>query len=495
MTLAVVFALSIVVFGLIYFYIHKRYSFLEEHGFLHEKPRFPFGNMHGAGKKFHPIQIFQRGYKKFKNQAPAFGQYFFLAHNIVLTDLDVIKDVMIKSFDVFHNRGLFHSKEHDPLTAHLLTLEDQDWRNMRMKLSPTFTSGKMKVMFHTVLDVSKYMIKTLEAKSNLDTVEIKEVLAQFTTDVIGNIAFGLEMKAIDNPDSNFRLMGRKIFGRNSNFLIRLFFLTSFRDLAKNLRLKLLPNEVSEFFRGIVRETVEYRTQNKIERNDFLDLLLKVKEGQSDEDILTIDQIAAQCFLFFIAGFETSSSTATFVLYNLVQHPEIQEKVKNEIETIVAKYDNKVTYDGIVEMKYLQMVIDESLRMFPPVPQIIRKPSRDYKIPGSDLVIPKGSLVIIPNYSIHNDPENYPEPDKFDPERFSEENKLKRHPMTFLPFGDGPRNCIGFRFGLMQTKIALVQLLLNFKFSTTPQTPTHLEIDPSIATLSSLNDIVLKVEKI
>ena len=130
-----------------------------------------------------------------------------------------------------------------------------------------------------------------------------------------------------------------------------------------------------------------------------------------------------------------------------------------------------------------------------MPQIIRKPSRDYKIPGSDLVIPKGSLVIIPNHSIHNDLENYPEPDKFDPERFNEENKLKRHPMAFLPFGDGPRNCIGFRFGLMQTKIALTQLLLNFKFFSTPQTPTRLEIDPSIATLSSLTDIVLKVEKI
>lgn len=360
MALAVILALLLVIFGLIYIYIHKRYSFLEEHGFLHEKPRFPFGNMQGAGKKFHPIQIFQRGYKKFKNQAPAFGQYFFLAHNIVLTDLDVIKDVMIKNFDVFHNRGLFHSKEHDPLTAHLLTLEDQDWRNMRMKLSPTFTSGKMKVMFHTVLDVSKYMIESLEAKTALDSIEIKEVLAQFTTDVIGNIAFGLEMKAINNPESNFRQMGRKIFGRNSNFLIRLFFLTSFRDLARTLRLKLLPKDVSGFFRGIVRETVEYRTENKIERNDFLDLLLKVKEGQTDENKLTIDQIAAQCFLFFIAGFETSSSTATFVLYNLVQHPEIQEKVRNEVKSVVAKYDGKITYDGIMEMKILQMIIDGEL---------------------------------------------------------------------------------------------------------------------------------------
>lgn len=357
MALAIFFAFFFVIFGLFFYYVKRKYSVLEELGYLHEKPSFPFGNMLGAGKNLHPIQVFQRGYRKYSREAPAFGIYFFLSHNVVLTSLDVIKDVLIKNFDTFHNRGLFHSKEHDPLTAHLLTLEDHDWKNMRTKLSPTFTSGKMKVMFHTVLDVSNYMIEKLKTNPNLDTLEIKEVLAQFTTDVIGNIAFGLEMKAIDNPDSNFRQMGRKIFGRNSNFLIKLFFLTSFRDMAKRLRLKLLPKDVSCFFRGIVAETVEYRTENKIERNDFMDLLLKVKDGQVDEEKLTVDQIAAQCFLFFIAGFETSSSTATFVLYNLVKYPEVQEKVRDEIKAVMDKHNGKITYEGIMDMKYLQMVID------------------------------------------------------------------------------------------------------------------------------------------
>lgn len=357
MTFETFFAFFIVLFGLIYYYINKKYSILEELGFPHEKPSFPYGNMQGAGKKLHPIQVFQRGYKKFSKTSPAFGLYFFLAHNVVLTDLDVIKDILIKNFDTFHNRGLFHSKENDPLTAHLLTLEDYDWRSMRQKLSPTFTSGKMKVMFHTVLKVSEYMIETLKKNPSLRTLEMKEVLAQFTTDVIGNIAFGLEMKSIDNPDSKFRQMGRKIFGKNSNFLIKLFFLTSFRDLARKLKLKLLPKDVSDFFRGIVKDTVEYRKNNKIERSDFLDLLIKAKEGSTDGEKLTVDQIAAQCFLFFIAGFETSSSTATFVLYNLVKHSDVQERVREEILEVISRNENKLTYDGIMEMKYLQMVID------------------------------------------------------------------------------------------------------------------------------------------
>ena len=94
-----------------------------------------------------------------------------------------------------------------------------------------------------------------------------------------------------------------------------------------------------------------------------------------------------------------------------------------------------------------------------------------------------------------DPEIYPEPEKFDPERFSEENKKSRHPMAYLPFGDDPRNCIGMRFGLMQSRIALVQLLLNFKFSPTSRPTIKMKFVPKLILLSPVNGIWLKMEKL
>lgn len=128
-------------------------------------------------------------------------------------------------------------------------------------------------------------------------------------------------------------------------------------------------------------------------------------------------------------------------------------------------------------------------------QLIRTAARDYDIPDSKLTIREGTLTIIPSYAIHTDPDLYPEPFKFDPERFTEDNKKKRHPMAYLPFGDGPRNCIGLRFGLMQSKIALIKLLTNFKFSTSPRTTIPMSFDVKSLVLSPKNDMWLKVEKL
>lgn len=134
-------------------------------------------------------------------------------------------------------------------------------------------------------------------------------------------------------------------------------------------------------------------------------------------------------------------------------------------------------------------------MYGPVFQLLRTATKDYKIPNTNLTIKKGTLTLIPSYAIHMDPENYPEPEKFDPERFTEEKKKNRHPMAFIPFGDGPRNCIGMRFGLMQTKIALIKVLTSFKFSPSPRTTFPMRFDVKSLTLSPPDGMWLKVEKL
>lgn len=134
-------------------------------------------------------------------------------------------------------------------------------------------------------------------------------------------------------------------------------------------------------------------------------------------------------------------------------------------------------------------------MYAPVFNLIRKASRDYTIDDTNLVIKEGTLVFIPSYSIQMDPDHYPEPEKFDPERFSDENKQNRHPMAHLPFGEGPRNCIGLRFGLMQTKVGLVQLLMNFKFLPNSRTTVPMKYSKSSLVLSPEDDMWLKVEKL
>lgn len=127
--------------------------------------------------------------------------------------------------------------------------------------------------------------------------------------------------------------------------------------------------------------------------------------------------------------------------------------------------------------------------------LIRKVEKDYKIPGSEIVLEKGLGICIPMVGIHHDPEIYPNPDKFDPERFTKENIAARHPFAWIPFGEGPRNCVGLRFGLIQSKIGLIQLLRNFKFSPSANTPEKVKFSPNSNVASPLGGLHLKIEEL
>lgn len=317
MSLTIAIALLSVVIGLVYFWIRRRFSFFDENGFLHEKPIFPFGNFKGVGTEFHVVYKVKELYNKFKGKAPAFGVYIATSPTYVITDLETVKNVLVRDFDNFHNRGLYFNKKDDPISSNLFTIEDGEWRKMRAKLTPTFTSGKMKMMFETVLSIANTMNEQLEKDSESGVVEMKETLSKFTTDVIGNVAFGLEMNSIQNPDAMFRKMGKKIFQVDANMQIKAFMLSSFKSLGRKLRMKFFPSDVTDFFINSVRETVDYRLNNNVQRNDVMDLLIKLlDDGKGEEGKITFHELAAQCFVFFFAGELLHNSYQFLYLINL-----------------------------------------------------------------------------------------------------------------------------------------------------------------------------------
>lgn len=138
---------------------------------------------------------------------------------------------------------------------------------------------------------------------------------------------------------------------------------------------------------------------------------------------------------------------------------------------------------------------ETLRKYPPVPVLVRQAQEDYRVPDTDFVIQKGTSVWVPAHAIQHDPEYYPEPDKFMPERFSAEQVAERESIKWLPFGDGPRNCIGSRFGMMQTRICLSTLLDSFEFSVCEQTTVPLKFSPKGFILTAEGGVYLKLKKL
>lgn len=356
LTLLVTCLISIFIAG--YFFVKKKYSYFADRHILFSEPSFPFGNLKGIGTSTHVSTLTTRVYDKFVGKDVLCGLYFFLRPSVMLLDPELIKNVMVKDFNNFINRGVYHNEEVDPLSGHLFSIEGTKWKNLRAKITPTFTSGKMKMMFETVVAVAEEFKKCVKEHADAgDEFEIKDVLARFSTDVIGTCAFGIDCNSIKDPNAEFRLMGKRIFEPVGLEKIKTFFVTSFPNVSKKLSLMINNKEVSDFFLNVVRETIDYREKNKVDRKDFMHLLLEIQKLDDNAEKLTFHEIAAQCFVFFAAGFETSSTTMTFSLYELAMNQEFQHKAREEIQRILAKHDGKLTYEAASEMPYLDQIIN------------------------------------------------------------------------------------------------------------------------------------------
>lgn len=299
-------------------------------------------------------------------------------------------------------------------------------------------------------------------------------------------------------------MGLKVFGSTNKLkLLRYFLVQIFPNIARTFGLKFTDDDVETFFFELCRDTLTYRQKHRVSRNDFFSLLMKLQEEQKDFDLstengeepLTFNEFVAQCFVFFIAGFETSSILMTFILYELAKNPSIQEKLRREIKNVLNKNNGQLTYDSLNELSYLDCIVNEVLRLYPPLINLQRVVTKDYKLPDSDVVLKKGDFVIVPLYSIQRDPKYFANPSEFIPERFNDENIGDIKPFTFLPFGDGPRVCVGQRFGMMEIRVGLVTLLNRYKFTLSEKMPTKLKISPYSGTLMPDGGMWLNIEKL
>lgn len=358
---------EVIIYGILtalilgYMFVQHKFGHWKRLDVPHIKPEFPFGNRAKGTRQL--SFLVRKLYLKLKDSgSPLFGMYFFHKPIAVASSLELVKSVLIKDFQYFVDRGVYTNEEADPLSAHLFAVSGEKWRKVRHELSPTFTSGKMKFMYPTMVEVGFRFEKSLERLMVTDgvevEVEVKDLLARFTTDVIGNCAFGIECNSLENPKAEFRQKGERVFGTPRHSAIMSSLIASFQGTARWLGVKVFPDDVSDFFMNVVRETVAFREKNNVHRDDFMDLLIGLKKR--DKELFNLEVIAAQAFIFFLAGFETSSTTMQFALYELALNLDIQNKLRNEIETVLQKHNGQFTYEAMMDMKYLEQVINGQL---------------------------------------------------------------------------------------------------------------------------------------
>uniref|UniRef100_U5EL38 Putative cytochrome n=1 Tax=Corethrella appendiculata TaxID=1370023 RepID=U5EL38_9DIPT len=491
-------AVVIIFLYTIYYSIQQRYLYWKNCGLTYDEPKFPYGNIPRNYKNEPFSMIFTKLYRKLKASNDSFvGAYLYFMPVAIAMNLETIKNILIKDFQHFEDRGLYYNGKDEPISAHLLHLEGNKWRTMRNKLTPTFTSSKMKLMFPLVESISEKLMECLNKMCANDVVEIdvKDIVGRYTTDIIGNCAFGIDCNSLKDPDNLFKEMGRRTFqmSRHSKFLMGL--IISFPKVSRFFGIKMMRDEVVEFYTKVVMDTIEHREATNYKRNDFMDLLIHLKNNSDSEFKINLNEILAQAFVFFAAGYETTASALTFCLYELALNVDIQDKVRESINETITKYDGKLSYEAIADIPYLDQCIYETLRKYPPAGVLPRIVTKDYPIPNTNTILRKGTKLYIPIYAIHHDPEYYPNPEKFNPENFAKENIDKDNLIKFLAFGDGPRACIGLRFGLMEARIGLIYLLKTFKFSPSSNTQIPFEFDPNSFTLTAKGGIVLNCEKI
>ena len=210
----------------------------------------------------------------------------------------------------------------------------------------------------------------------------------------------------------------------------------------------------------------------------------------DNKKLTETELLAQSVVVLLAGYETTATSLSFCTYELALNQDCQQKLYEEVmSTIDSK--GEISYESLMRMPYLDAVLSEALRLHSPVTRMSRVAVEDYKLGDTGVTIYKGQQIDIPIYAIHHDPDYYPNPYQFNPERFMPENRHNITPYTYLPFGAGPRNCIGMRFALLEAKLCLSHIIRKYRFFPTVNTDVPLKFKRSL--LTAAHRVVVGIE--
>uniref|UniRef100_A0A0K0FCG7 Cytochrome P450 4V2 (inferred by orthology to a human protein) n=1 Tax=Strongyloides venezuelensis TaxID=75913 RepID=A0A0K0FCG7_STRVS len=343
----------------------------------------------------------------------------------------------------------------------LITSDGDKWRGRRKMLTPTFHFSMLKKYFDSFNNESKVMVKHLEKFCDKDIeVEVYQYAKRAALDMICDTAMGVKINAQENPNNEYiKAVGRinalaSLFFKNVFFRFEPFYYLFGQGFERDQLLIVLKKFTSD----VVKQKIKQFEENDgvINEKTFLSNLLELRA----ENNLSDEDIREEVETFMFAGHDTTSSLHAFLWWSLACHQDIQERVYEEIYDIFGDEDRDVTQEDLGKLNYTEMVIKETLRRYPTIPFIVRRLLNEVEVCGYTL--PKDSNFCFPLLVANFNEDIYPDPYKFDPDRFLPENVAKRNAYDFTPFSAGPRNCIGQKFAMNEVKIALCWMLRRFK---------------------------------
>lgn len=465
------------------------------------------------------------------------GIYQLMEPVYLICDPDLMKQITVQDFDHFPHRKAFfpETKENSVLARQMFVTRGRRWKDFRNTLSPAFTANKMRLMFGLIQESTFEFVNGLKQLESEQVYELKDLYSRLTTNIIATCSFGLRVDTIKDRDSEFYLTGKRITNMSGIQAVKFKLFEVIPKIMDLLSVQFFDKRSVNYLRDMVLSTIEYREKNNIYRPDMINLLMEARNGTLQIDstsstenpqpqngnfslfytnilflaLTTLissyfshnsdwhdDDLIAQCVGFLFGAFETNSALLCFMSHELACNPDIQERLYNEImETEKLLDGNQLNYEALHKMKYLDMVITESLRKWPSIATIDREVAHPYEYTdpkGNKIIFSAGDFIIIPIYAFHMDPKYWPEPERFDPERFSDENKANLNMNAYLPFGSGQRNCIASRFATMVAKTIFYYVLRDFRIEKCDKTPEPLLLRRQTLNMTSKDGFWVKL---
>ncbi|XP_028406678.1 cholesterol 24-hydroxylase-like [Dendronephthya gigantea] len=411
---------------------------------------------------------------------PIFVLHFLHLPIVFLADATYLRHVFITNYKSLHKSPFFYDKigfvygERGLGYGLVTNTNEESWRKHRQIMNPAFHRKCLKEFISNFNDVSDmFMIRMDSVVDGGQPTSMVQEFGKVTLEAISQVSFNINTHAIEDPNSPFPAAVRDyMIGVQDNFdnplsptLLGIFQFKLFQNATKRKQIA-----AARFLRMFASDCIKTRMKDisdgKAVPNDLLSIL--IKNGS-----LSMDDMIDEFVTIFLAGQETTANSLSFALYEIISNPHVEEKLLNELDTVLAGRDY-VEFDDLAKMTYLGQVLEENLRKHPIASEIPAMVStKDITI--GDCIIPKGDSIHSTPLIFGMNPEIWKDPEIFEPERFSNTENIPNFSMTHFPFSIGPHNCIGQMFAKFESKVILAKLLRKFQFKLLPgQTDRKLE---------------------
>ncbi|KAJ6223145.1 hypothetical protein RDWZM_001690 [Blomia tropicalis] len=436
-------------------------------------------------------------YDQVQKYGKVYGTVLLSSPTIFLCEPELIQLIMSKEFTNFTNRRRIEID--DPIFGSFLsTVEGEKWKRIRSVVTPQFSTGKLKRMKPRLDDTIDTLMANFE--SNLKEkpeLDVKEIFGAYTMDTILQIAFGSKVDSLKDTNNKIVLMAKKLFQTDISYAAMLFFLLLFMFPKLSIKIARLFNinqDFIKFFKEFSMEIIRKKrdelkdSKNMGKANNFLEMML---EAEAEHE-----QIQANEKEMKNENMENDQNKNTkFTKYRLYEEIEAYfNRLQLESDGTETDPSKLMTFESMSQLEYLNAVINETLRIYPPAP-VERMASKDMLLKTEDgshrLNVKKDDVIHIPVYALHRDERYFPDPETFKPERFI--GNPEYHKYAYLPFGTGPRNCVAKSLALYEVKMALINTIYRYRLSVCEQTHIPMKFFNNGQILSP-KDVVLRMDK-